>query len=387
MRGPRSVVVSATGHQAIRTSHAKTLEVTRETDITERATCVAGVGAAFDPEELGALRGRVHLTLSAAGRSVSGDAVVNPYHEVRERLVVRRSGRTDPDTLLVDSTLTAAHIGPDMASSLRDPEAEVTLTVTESAPPSPLVMVCPAEPGGRLGALWRAAPAVVDLDAPDTAAASAALEAVRRGDSVAASLSGSVEAASDAALDWIAEAARAGARLLLAGAAPAASALLSSGKPLAPALRLGSLGRKASRSEETVRMLRTAPVPAVLALPAADAATVLAPLRAAAPERRLAVPEPVLDVGTAMRWTTVEAAVEEWGQRTAGTALVVLDRCPDDGSLGELGGVLRALADAGVSARTLSEALRPLGVRRKAIYELVGGPADRRRPPGDPGRP
>ncbi|MYU48240.1 DUF371 domain-containing protein, partial [Streptomyces sp. SID7803] len=37
------------GHENVRATHAKTLEITGERDITARATCVVGgVGAAFD---------------------------------------------------------------------------------------------------------------------------------------------------------------------------------------------------------------------------------------------------------------------------------------------------------------------------------------------------
>ena len=46
---PRSVTVTAVGHPSIRVSHAKTLELTAEAEITPRATCVAGVSAGSTP--------------------------------------------------------------------------------------------------------------------------------------------------------------------------------------------------------------------------------------------------------------------------------------------------------------------------------------------------
>ncbi|NEC03933.1 DUF371 domain-containing protein, partial [Streptomyces sp. SID7909] len=167
--------IHARGHGHVRATHAKTLEFTGEREITPRATCVVGVAAAFDQEGLALLRGPVAVRLAAGPHVATGTAVVNPHHEVTDRLVLRRSDHASPDTFAFRSTLVASDLDPDFVAALGDPATEVTLTLTESGPRRPLVLVHRRglpEPEGRPGLLWRAADASVDLDAarvPDEA--------------------------------------------------------------------------------------------------------------------------------------------------------------------------------------------------------------------------
>jgi hypothetical protein len=246
MRKARSTVVHAAGHPAIRATHSKTLELTREKDVTQRSTCVAGVAAEFDTTALGLLRGPVLLTVSSEGRSASGTAVINPEHDIRDRLVIRRSQHRDADTLAVDATLTAANLGRELVAALTSPDHHVTLDVTELEPPGPLVLVSPAKPAGRLGLLWDAADAAVDLDSGQSLAA--ALAALVPGGTVAASLAVPLDSVTESAEHWLVEAARHGARLWVSGAGQAETALLASGLPLTPSLRLGRVDRRAVRS-------------------------------------------------------------------------------------------------------------------------------------------
>ncbi|MEO3751108.1 DUF371 domain-containing protein [Streptomyces sp. B6B3] len=368
MRKARSTVVRAVGHPAIRATHSKTLELTREREVTQRSTCVAGVEAEFDAAELGLLRGPVALTLSTPGGSASGTAVVNPDHEVGERLVVRRSRHRDADTLAVDATLTAADLGRELVAELSDPGGRVTLHVAELEPPAPLVLVGPARPAGRLGSLWEAADAVVDLDGGRGLAGG--LAALTPGGVVAASLTAPLDEVVEAAANWLVEAARRGARLWLPGAGPAETALLASGLPVTPSLRLGHVDRRAVRGREVIRRFGS-PLPVVFTVPVAEAEAVLRPVAALSPRRRMALPGEELDVGTAMRWTTAEAAVGALRNRDAETVVAVLGPADQDASSGDLDEVTRALLDAGVHPRTLGEALRPFGVTRRHLYAMI----------------
>lgn len=327
-------VVSAHGHPHLRATHAKTLELTREASVTERATCVVGVAADFDPEELALLRGPVALTLSAGGHEASGTALINPTHEVGERMVLRRSGFRDAETLVTDATLAADDLPPALTEALADPSTEVTLTLTEAAEPAPLVLV--GEPGGgRARTLWAHADQIVDLRAVPAEPVEDGIVAVRVPDGI--------DAVPRKAIGWLLAVAEAGARIAVPGD-PAVELLLAAGYAPEPSMRLG-------RMDKAADLPKAIPVPAVVTLPADQ----LPNLR-----NRYAVPAGGPDLGTAMTWRGTEPAED----------VVTVVLAPDEGDHVALPEVVRALTDAGVPPRTIGEALKPFGVTRRELYRV-----------------
>jgi hypothetical protein len=382
----RRVVVRAHGQPSIGATHDKTLEVTGDPSVSPRATCVVGVGAVFDPADLALLRGPVTLALAAGGLAASGEAVVNPTHAVGDRIVVRRSDHRDADTLAVRSTLVASDLDPALVRALADPHASVTLTVAETGERRPLVLVG-TEPfaGGRLGLLWRHADARVDLRGPVRAAAGpiradagpvgagaapVRIDALEGDMTVAALVPASWADLPAAGAAWLAAAARGGARF--AAPAPHTAALLAAGLPAEPAVLLGRVDRRAARAPEVARLVAAAPVPAVLTVPVADADAVLGPLAVAAPDAAVAVEDDPMDVGVAVRWTTAPHAVAAVGAFPGAAALVVLPARRSGAGWADVDALVRRLAAAGIPPRTLSEALGPLGVSRRAVYDALG---------------
>ncbi|MEU2246087.1 DUF371 domain-containing protein [Streptomyces sp. NPDC019224] len=370
--------IHARGHENVRATHAKTLEITGEPDITARATCVVGVGAAFDEEGLALLRGPVAVRLSAGPHAVTGTAVVNPRHAVADRLVLRRSDHASPDTFAFRSTLVASALDPDFVAALGDPANEVTLTLTETGPRQPLVLVHRRdlpEPTGRLGLLRRAADASVDLDAarvPDEARA-----ALADGGVIAASVSGPLEAVSQAAAAWLAEAAGEGARFEVPGdATGTVPALLAAGLPVAPAVHLGRADRRALTAPPHAELLRTAPVPVVFRAPAADVGVLAEVLAGSFEDRRIAVPDGRPDVGHGARWLPLPEAV---GALEGDDEGVFVLAPPQRASWNvDLRPLLPLLVEQGVTARTLSTVLRPFGISRRDLYDALGdGPGAR----------
>ncbi|MCB1032493.1 MAG: DUF371 domain-containing protein, partial [Acidobacteria bacterium] len=72
----------ARGHANLRATHHKTLEITRDPEISLRGTCIVGVAATFDPRSVARLRGPLRLTLEAGGREASLRAVATPFMAV-----------------------------------------------------------------------------------------------------------------------------------------------------------------------------------------------------------------------------------------------------------------------------------------------------------------
>lgn len=367
--------IHARGHENVRATHVKTLEITGEQDITPRATCVIGVGAALDSQELALLRGPVAVRLSAGPHVATGTAVVNPHHAVTDRLVLRRSDHGSPDTFAVRSTLVASALDPEFVAALADPANEVTLTLTEAGPRQPLVLVNrrdQPEPQGRPGLLWRAAAASVDLDAARVP--KDARTALAEGGVVAAITSGPLEGLSQAAGAWLAEAAGLGARFeVLGDATGTVPALLAAGLPVAPAIGLGRADRRALAGAPCADLLRSAAVPVVFRAPGADLGVLGEVLAGSFGERRIAVPDGRPDLGHGVTWMPLPEAVESFGSDDEGVfVLAPPERAAWNVDLRPL---LPLLVEQGVTARTLSTVLRPFGISRRDLYDALGDKA------------
>ncbi|TRV80438.1 DUF371 domain-containing protein [Streptomyces sp. 130] len=370
--------IHARGHGHVRATHTKTLEFTGEREITPRATCVVGVAAAFDPEGLALLRGPVAVRLAAGPHVATGTAVVNPHHEVTDRLVLRRSDHASPDTFAFRSTLVASDLGPDFVAALEDPATEVTLTLTETGPRRPLVLVHRRglpDPKGRPGLLWRTADASVDLDAsrvPDEARA-----ALADGGVIAASVSGPLEGVSQAAGAWLAGAAAQGARFEVPGdATGTVPALLAAGLPVAPAVHLGRTDRRALAAPPHAELVRTAPAPVVFRAPAAALGALAEVLAGSAEVRRIAVPDGQPDLGHGATWLPLSeavAGVAAPGAPGAEEEGVFVLAPPEHAAWNvDLRPLVPLLVEQGVTARTLSTVLRPFGISRRDLYDALG---------------
>ncbi|MFD9477526.1 MULTISPECIES: DUF371 domain-containing protein [Streptomyces] len=371
MSGIRQAVVRAWGHELVRSTHAKTLELTGDAEISERATCVVGVGAELAAGSLAALRGRVRISVAAGGREAVGEAVVNPTHLTRDRLVIRRSHQTDPDTLAVGSTLTAAVLSAPLVTSLTDPGTEVVVTITELAPPPPLVLIGPppsSTPSSRLELLWRQADATL---IPTAGVSSADRASAARSRTVAVPFSTPLDQMPSAATALFGELAAAGARFAVLGQAhPASLALLAAGLPPAPVLWLGAVDGLGP-ADAAAWAVRDASVPVVLDGPAENLVRFLRPLAKSHPDRRVAVSDDAVDVGLGMEWTVCGAVAQVLSARGPERTTVVVAPPVARRRQVDLESVLQQMTGAGVSPRTLGEALQPLGVSRRQVYDLL----------------
>lgn len=136
MSGLRSVTFRCQGHADIRGTHRKTVEFTRDTEITGRATCVLGVAANFDPHSMIGFRGPVAITVTAGARTAVLRAVANPGFEPSASLVVRTSTHSTPNTIAVAADAGAADLDRELVGELGGPSVTVTVTVAELPAPS-----------------------------------------------------------------------------------------------------------------------------------------------------------------------------------------------------------------------------------------------------------
>ena len=114
------------GHPAIRATHHKTLELTRDTDITERATCIVAVGVA---EAWTPMAGDVRITITTAGTSFSFAARANSSWNPAGTAIIRRSPFRLPDTFATHASAAAHDLPRELAGAMRDPDVVVETAI------------------------------------------------------------------------------------------------------------------------------------------------------------------------------------------------------------------------------------------------------------------
>ncbi len=132
------------GHPAIRATHAKTLELTPEPDVTERGTCVLAVGA--DAEPPSPIAGPVRIRLTAGAGRWSLEALANPSWDPAGSAVIRRGPLRLPGTFATDATAAAADLPRDLLAALQDPGTLVTVDVLPLPPAAPTLILAAADP-------------------------------------------------------------------------------------------------------------------------------------------------------------------------------------------------------------------------------------------------
>lgn len=143
----RSTSFRCRGHPDIRGSHHKSVEFTRDGQISARATCVLGVGADFDPDALAGFRGPVAVTITVGTRTDVLRAVANPRFEPGGTAVIRTSRHASTDTLAVAADKGADGLDRELVAELARPGAPVTVTIAEQP--------ATGRPGpGEFTALW-----------------------------------------------------------------------------------------------------------------------------------------------------------------------------------------------------------------------------------------
>jgi hypothetical protein len=289
----REVRLTAVGHPDVTGRHEKTLELTAEDAITARATCILGVAAGPLPGELPTLRGRVRLSLATGGASAVVDGEVNPGYRSAERLIVRRSGRLDPDTFLVNASAAAADLPADLLTALATAGAAIEVTASEVGDPAPVVLVLTGGPAtDEIARLAAQADLVVDLTGRGEPPPAVPLTAPRRHglpDDVAGHRTVVVLTGDPARAVPVTR----GARVVLWPPVPGADLLLSAGRAPLPLLTAGAFPTGAGERRELARLLRETRVPVVLDLPAgADLAVI-------APDHAVLTPDP--EVGWGVR--------------------------------------------------------------------------------------
>jgi len=126
-----SVTFRCHGHPRITGSHTKTVELTRDAQLTARATCVVGVRSEHDDRALSQLRGDVEVTLECGGIRDTFSATMSAFFLGDDALVFRRGPGLRGRTIAYDATKSAADIDRDLVRAISAADAEIDVTIRE----------------------------------------------------------------------------------------------------------------------------------------------------------------------------------------------------------------------------------------------------------------
>ena len=129
MRVSMRYVFHCSGHENIRAKHTKTIEFTKDTELTPKGDCIIGVGADFDLPSVKKLRGRIRITVEVGGVEDSFRAVVNPEYADDHEMVFRRSRYQSKRTLGVSLNKGAIGLDREIVRLMKSPQARMKVTL------------------------------------------------------------------------------------------------------------------------------------------------------------------------------------------------------------------------------------------------------------------
>lgn len=130
-------MIEASGHPKIRATHPTTLEITKETHLTDRGDCIVATCASkgcadLSPEFSKLMKNnetRVTLTIEAGNRSETilgrGSSKLTLSHP--NDLVVRKSNYTCDRTIMVLANESASDLDREFVRTVRDPRTKIRI--------------------------------------------------------------------------------------------------------------------------------------------------------------------------------------------------------------------------------------------------------------------
>ncbi len=132
--------IEFSGHENIRSNHQKTIEITKESNLTTQGDCIVGVNATSScadlPQEL---KDKLRISDSKVTFSINvgehefvlkGKGHPNLILTHSEDIVIRKSDFICPRTLAVKCDKASDLLPREMVSLLQDPKTKGTFTIT-----------------------------------------------------------------------------------------------------------------------------------------------------------------------------------------------------------------------------------------------------------------
>ncbi len=407
-----SVSFVCRGHANVTATHDKTLELTRDTEISKRATCVLGVASSHDDRALLGLRGRVEITLECDGARDEFSATISPFFLGDSSLVFRRAAGLRERTIAYDATKTAATIDRELVARCSSAARELHVTIAPAgnaeAVGALFVVSLPigndrdigrraievlervdlvlAEDTRRLRALATrlgidVARATSYHDHNESQRVDGVLERLRRGARVALVSDAGTPLCSDPGYVVVSRAVAEGIPVSpVPGPSAALAVLAASGLLVDRFVFGGFLPRRSNQRQQAVRELTSIGCAVVFYESAARVSEMLADVGVVCPDWRVCLGREVTKTFEEFRFGSPAELVGEIGtEKLLGECTLVVAPpvasdadAPVSESVGEIDTLLQSLLAQGVPGSTLAQALRALpGIGRNEAYERV----------------
>lgn len=125
------------GHPNIRATHVKTLEFTKDSDLTERGDCIVGIKANFNKSKVKDFEKKVKIICTVIDpetkNTISSEfkCKVNQNFESDHELVLRKSGFDSERTFGFGLNRGANWLDRKIVEILQNPDAEMDVTIIE----------------------------------------------------------------------------------------------------------------------------------------------------------------------------------------------------------------------------------------------------------------
>ncbi len=117
------------GHPNILATHPKTLEFTKDSDLTERGDCIIGISAEFELEKLKSFSGKIRVVCEIGDLKSEFKCKVHPGFVSDHELVLRKSGFASERTFGIGLNKGANHLDREMVKLLQNPETKMKVTI------------------------------------------------------------------------------------------------------------------------------------------------------------------------------------------------------------------------------------------------------------------
>ena len=130
-RSPAQYTFQCFGHENIRAKHHKTIEFTKDSDLTRQGTCILGVRADFDASCLKSLSGKIRITVEVGDLTDKFYATINPDFDDDHEIVFRRSTYRSKRTLGLRLNKGADCLKREIVQLMKDPDQVMKVTFEE----------------------------------------------------------------------------------------------------------------------------------------------------------------------------------------------------------------------------------------------------------------
>ena len=122
----------AFGHKNILGTHAKTLEITKDRELTTKGDCIIGVNSDFSfPELKKVLKAKkIKLILEVDGLKEEITAIPNPDFSSSTELVIRKTDFLSERTLAIKADKAVKDLSRDFVEKLKNPDSVLKVFVS-----------------------------------------------------------------------------------------------------------------------------------------------------------------------------------------------------------------------------------------------------------------